>query len=164
MIVRATLVGALLIFSQLSAEAAPTCDQFKAAITAGATHYNAPTPQFQVDHTNTFDTGTQFWTIKMFSDARGALSCSQGVVERFAADAISGEMIPSAHLVMLMGIGLYGYGLDWRSALELRDHLLHVAEETGLNAVESPIDGSRASFAISVAGVPSFEIETGRSR
>jgi hypothetical protein len=58
---------------------------------------------------------------------------------------------------MMMGIGLHGYGLEWRPA----DNLVRAANASDPQTAEIPIDDeSKASLVISLAGVPSFQIDS----
>jgi hypothetical protein len=69
-------------------------------------------------------------------------------------------MTSSLHLLAMMGIGLHGYGLEWRPALHLRDNLMHSAKASDPQTAEILVDDdSRASLVISFAGVPSFQID-----
>jgi hypothetical protein len=140
---------------------APTCEQFKATIIEGAAKYNAPAPVFRLEHVNSADADIQYWTITSFNDVRAMISCWHGSVGTFAADANDSEGMSSVHLSALIGIGLYGYGVEWRQALDLRDKLLRAAKASDLQTARLAIDGvGEASLVISIAGVPSFQIDT----
>jgi hypothetical protein len=96
----------------------------------------------------------------MFSDVRAMMSCWHGCVKTFAADANNSEGMSSLHLSTLMGIGLYSDVLEWSEAIALRDQLMREAtNKDDPQIVERTIDGAKASLIISVAGVPSFQID-----
>jgi hypothetical protein len=101
---------------------------------------------------------TSFWTIITFGDVRAAMSCWHGSVETFMADANDSEIRSSLHLLVLMAIGLHGWGMEWRPALEMRDQLVRMA--TDAQTASLHVEGGEASLVISIAGVPSFEIDT----
>lgn len=144
-----------------SLHAAPTCEQFKAAIVEGAAQYDAPAPEFRLQHVNSADANVTYWTIVTFGDVRAMMSCWHGRVGTFAADAIDHEMASSLDLLVMMGIGLHGYGLEWRPALYLRDNLVRAANASDPQTAEIPVDDeSKASLVISFVGVPSFQIDT----
>jgi hypothetical protein len=88
------------------------------------------------------------------------MSCWHGSVGTFAADASDSEGMSSVHLSLLMGIGLYSYGLEWREALGLRDQLMREARASEPQIARLPVEGGEASLIISFAGVPSFQIDT----
>jgi hypothetical protein len=153
-----TVLGALSGAGSL--HAAPGCDQFKAAIVEGAAKYNAPVPKFRLEHVNSADAGIQYWTIATFNDVRAMISCWHGSVGTFAADANDSEGMSSVHLSLLMGIGLYSYGLEWREAIGLRDQLMRAARASDPQIARLPVEGGEVSLIISFAGVPSFQIDT----
>jgi hypothetical protein len=64
------------------------------------------------------------------------------------------------HVLLLMAIGLHGYGIEWRSALTLRDQLVRMANASDAQTASLHVEGGEASLVISIAGVPSFQIDT----
>jgi hypothetical protein len=154
------IVTAMLIVSPISVKAA-TCEQFKAGIVEGAAQYHMPAPKLRLETVNSADPDIQYWTITTFGDVRAMMSCWHGSVGSFLADANDSEITSSLHLLLLMGIGLHGYGMEWRPALDLRDQLVRAAKASDSQTAKLPIDGGgEASLVISFAGVPSFQIDT----
>jgi hypothetical protein len=143
----------------VSAQAA-TCEQLKAGIIEGATMYKTPAPTFRLSHVGAAVPDREMWDIEMFDDARAMMMCRHGSVEAFLADANNGEIKSSLHLMLLMAMGLHGYGLDWRPALLLRDKIISTTKASGSLTAELPFEGGKASFVISIAGVPSFQIDS----
>jgi hypothetical protein len=154
--IRKLIIAAILLMSPITARAAVSCDQFKAAISEGAAAYKMPTPKFDLART---DGNIQYFSITIFDDARALLSCWYGLVGTFAVDANSTEPVSILHTMLLAGIGLHGYGLDWRQALKTRDQLVETAKASDRQMSEVHVDGGKVSLVISVAGVPSFQID-----
>ena len=160
-VVAAVVLG--LITGAGGVHAAPGCDDFKAALIDGATVYQIPTPTFQLTHVNEPDSDVTHWTIVTFNEIRAKMVCWHGSVSTFAVDANNSKMTSSLHLLLLTGIGLHAYGLEWGPALKLRDDLVRAAKASDPHTANIRIQGgSNASFIISVAGVPSFQIDTER--
>jgi hypothetical protein len=154
---RAALVGAgtaLLALAPMAARAA-TCDQFKAAITEAAAMYHAPVPKFEVWES---PRGVQYLGVVIFDDARSRMSCWHGEVGSFIADTTGTEPMAVMHANLLAGIGLHAFGLAWPQALGTREQLVESAKASGTAEVQ--FEGGKASLVITVAGTPSFEIET----
>lgn len=144
-------------------QAAPSCEQFKAAIVEGAKLYQSPAPQFQLTRVIDVDADTTFWSIAAFDDVRSMMECRHGQVGTFAADANDSETTSSLHLALMMSMGLHGYGLEWPPALHLRDKLIRAAKASESRTAELPVDDtSQASLVISIVGVPSFQIDGGK--
>jgi hypothetical protein len=157
------IVAATLLVSPMAVSAAPTCDQFKSAITEGAAQYQAAPPNFRLEHVNSVNPDNQFISIAMFDDARPAFFlCSHGEVEAFAADAKNNGPLSVLHTMLLAGMALHGYGLEWRQALETRDRLVSLAKASDRQMSEIHIGGGKVSLVISMAGLPSFRIDTER--
>jgi hypothetical protein len=154
------VAAAMLTLSPISVQAGATCEQFKAAIVEGAAQYQAPAPKFQLDGVNSADADISYWTITTFGDVRAAMSCSHGSVSFFLADANDSEIRSSLHLLVLMAIGLHGWGMEWRPALEMRDQLVRMANASDAQTASLHVEGGEASLVISIAGVPSFQIDT----
>jgi hypothetical protein len=154
------IVSAILGLSPTAVEAAATCDQFKAAMIEGAAQYHEPPPQFRLAHVNSADPNIQYFAIAMFDDARAMLSCWYGEVGTFAVDANNTEPTSVLHTMLLAGMGLHGYGLEWRQALEVRDQLVSLAKASDRQMSEVHVEGGKVSLVISVAGVPSFQIDS----
>jgi hypothetical protein len=153
------LAAAALVLSPVAVQAA-TCEQFAARIVEGAAMYQVPAPQFQLDDVNSADANIRYWSITMFDDARAVVSCWHGSVHSFLADANGNDIKSSIHLMLLMAMGLHGYGLEWRPALELRDQLVRAAKASDPHVARLPVEGGEASLIVSIAGVPSFQIDT----
>jgi hypothetical protein len=86
--------------------------------------------------------------------------CWHGSVRTFAADAnTGGEGMTSVHLSAMMGIGLYAYALDWREAVEMRNELMRAAKASDTHQARAMAEDGEASLIISVAGLPSFQID-----
>jgi len=152
------VAAAVLAVWPMSVQAAATCEQFKDAMIKGATQYKAPAPKFRLDRNNSADPGERYFTISMFRDVRAAVSCSQGSVRFFLADANDREKM--SHLMLMMAIGLHGYGIELRPALELRDQLVRMAKESDAQSGKLSFEGGEASLTINIVGVPSFQIDT----
>ena len=86
------------------------------------------------------------------------ISCWHGLIGSFLADADDSELMTTVHFVILMGIALHAYGMEWRPALKLRDQLVRAAKASETHVARLPVNGGEASLIISVVGVPSFEI------
>jgi hypothetical protein len=151
-------LGIILTIGTGGADAAPGCDDFKAALSEGAAKYQIPNPTFELAQDNKADSDITVWNIATFKELPTMMICSHGSVSTFAVYANDSDFTSSLHL---SGIVLHGYGLEWREALELRDELVRAAK-TRLTANIRMQDGSDASFIISVAGVPSFQIDAER--
>ena len=152
------VAAAVLAVLPMSVHAAATCEQFKDAMIKGATQYQAPAPKFRLDRKNSADPGERNFTISMFRDVRAAMSCSHGSVRFFLADANDREKM--SHLMLMMAIALHGYGIELRPALELRDQLVRMANESDAQSGKLSFEGGEASLTINIVGVPSFQIDT----
>src|SRR6202012_172237 len=93
----AIIVVLLLNFATCGAQAAPSCDQFKAAIIEGATLNRMPAPTFTLAPVNEPDSGLTYWTIASFADVRTMMLCERGIVQVFAVDAKDAEAKSSLH-------------------------------------------------------------------
>ena len=151
---RILVIGAMLAVSPMAARAAATCDDFKAAMIEDAAQHQAPPPTFRLEHVNSADANNQFFSNTMFDDARAAMSCWHGEVETFAADANSAEPMSVLHTMLLAGIGLHGYGLEWRQALQVRDQLVSLAKASDRQVSEVHVAGGKVSLVISIVGPP----------
>jgi hypothetical protein len=163
-IFRNLIAGAILALLPMAARAAVKCDNFKAAMSVGAAKYRAPPPKFQPEQLNSADANIQYFTISMFDDARAMMSCRDGEVDTFAADASANKQKSIRHTMLLAAMGLYGYGLEWRPALKMRDQLFRLANASNKQAAKVNLAGGEASLIINAAGAPSFRIDTERSR
>ena len=94
----------------------------------------------------------------MVGDVRAEISCSHGSVRFFLADGKDREQM--SDLMPIMAVGLHAYGIDWRQALELRDQLVRMVKASDAQSAKLGFAGGEASLVISIAGVPSFEIDT----
>jgi hypothetical protein len=159
-IIREPIIVAILALSPMAASAAVNCDRFKVAISEGAAQYQVPAPKFRLEEVNSADANNQFFSILMFDDARAMFLCSHDEVETFAVEAKSAASISVVHAMLLAGMGFHGYGLEWRQALIMRDRLVSLAKSSEAQMSGVRIEGGKASLGISVAGVPSFQIET----
>jgi hypothetical protein len=146
-------------------------NQFFSITMFGAAKYKAPPPTFRLEHVNSADANNQFFSITMFEDARAAMSCWHGEVETFAADGNSTEPMSILHTMLLAGIGLHSYGLEWRQAFQVRDQLVSLAKASDRQASEVHVAGAKVSLVISIVGspregtpvgVPTFQIDTDR--
>lgn len=162
--IRNMIAGAILALSPMALRAAASCDQFKAAMVEGAAKYRAPRPKFQLEQLNSADAKIQYFTISMFDDAGAMMSCRNGEVDTFSADAGSNDQTSILHTTLLAAMGLHGYGLDWRPALKMRDQLFRLANASDRQAAKVRLAGGEASLIIGAAGAPSFRIDTERPR
>jgi hypothetical protein len=96
----------------------------------------------------------------MFDDVRAMVSCWSGDVGYFMANADTTEPTSIRHTILLAGIGLHGYGLEWEPALELRDQLVSLAKASDTQTAEVHVEGGKVSLVISIVGAPSFEINS----
>jgi hypothetical protein len=87
------------------------------------------------------------------------VSCWRGSVDTFAADAKDSRPTSSVHLTLLMAMALHGYGLEWRQALLMRDKPVSTAEASNPHMAKIPLGARKASLIVSIAGVPSFQID-----
>jgi hypothetical protein len=158
-----TIIAAMVILSPISAHAAPTCEQFKAAFIAGAAEYKVPTPNIQPDNIHHLSHhGEQYWNITTFGDVSTVLSCRWNSFDTFWANAINGEEITSTHHSLLMAIGLHSYGMEWPAVLQVRDQLVRTAKASDPHAAYIPINDGKALFVINIKGAPIFHIENDR--
>ena len=162
MIVRTLTVvaAAMLALSPISAQAA-SCEQLKAAIIEGAAMDQTPTPTFKSDEhlhdLQTDDAGVQYLEITAFDNVDAVMGCWQGSVRTFGAMADDGETMPSVHMMLVMGWGLHGYGLEWKPALELRDRLVKMAQADDRHTAKLPVNGGKVSLVVS--GSVTFQID-----
>jgi hypothetical protein len=152
------LVGAAMLAVSPMAARAATCDQFKAAMAEGAAMYHAPAPKFEVGGPSPPE--VQFLQITIFDDAHSVMSCWHGEVGSFIASTDNSEPKSVLHTGLLAGMGLHAFGMAWPEALETRDHLVGLAKVSVRNRAEVSFDGGKVDLVISLAGVPSYEIET----
>jgi hypothetical protein len=75
------------------------------------------------------------------------------------ADANDDSGMASLHLSTLMEIVLYGYGMEWKEAIGMRDNLLRVAKAADPQMSKLTVDDGEASLIISFAAIPSFQID-----
>jgi hypothetical protein len=141
----------------ISAHAAPACEQFKAVIMEGTNIYKLRPATFRVEKGG----NSEAWHVTgIFPDVRAAILCRNGQVRSYMADADDDKPASALHVQILATLGLQGYQMDMRSALALRDQLVSEAKEAEPHTAKRAINGGTASFVISFAGVPSFQIET----
>jgi hypothetical protein len=65
--IQTLVIGAMLVLSPVAAQAAATCDEFKAAMIEDAKHHEVPPPTFRLEHVNEADANIQYFRI---SDTR----------------------------------------------------------------------------------------------
>jgi len=153
------LVGAAMALSPMAARAAATCDRFKAAMIEGAAMYQAPTPKFEVRVPSRRD--VRYFRILIFDDAQARMSCSEGEVGSFIADADSTEPRSRLHAGLLAGMGLHAaYGVSWGLALEMRDQLVDLAKASDAQMAVVHFEGGKVSLVISASGMPSYKFDT----
>jgi hypothetical protein len=98
----------------------------------------------------------------VFDDVRTMMSRWHGEVETFTASAKSIQKMTVLHTILLAGAALHGIALEWRDALEMRDQLVSLTKASDRQTSETQIDGAKVSLAISIAGMPNFQIEAER--
>jgi hypothetical protein len=152
-------VAALLALAPLPLRAAPSCDEFSARFIEGAAYYKSE-PQFKLDHAGLDDTG--YWTITTFSNVRSMMICWHGLVRTFAVDANDDSISASTNVKALTTVGFYANGLDWQGSVAMRDAIVRAAKSTEAQIARLPVDAGSASYVVSIAGVPSFEIDNAR--
>ncbi len=153
------IIAAILLMYPVTVGAAVSCDHLKTAFIEGSAQLDVPPPQFRLEKANSADAKHQFFSVTMFDDARAMISCSNGMVETFSADANSGERKSFNHTMSLAGLALHGFGLELGQARETRDQLVSLAKASDRQMSEVHIEGGKVSLVISVAGVPSFQID-----
>jgi hypothetical protein len=136
---------------------ADTCGQLVARVIEGAAYYKMTSPKFEP--TNRGGAEGRYWSISIFDDVRAMFICYHGYVGTFAADANDDSGMASLHVHTLIGIGLYGCGMEWHEAILMRDNLVRTAKAAESHIAELPIDDGKASLIISAAGIPSFQID-----
>ena len=151
-----TLLGLVALCQQAHAS---RCAEFVVRFNEGATFYQLPSPQFELEQASSADADVTYWKITMFDDVRAMMSCWHGWVHTFMADANDSKGMSSVHALTLMSIGLYSHGLEWPKAIELRNSLIREASEAEPQIAKRIIDDVEASLIISFAGLPSFQIE-----
>jgi hypothetical protein len=117
---------------------ADTCGQLVARVIEGAAYYKMTSPKFEP--TNRGGAEGRYWSISIFDDVRAMFICDH-------------------HVHTLIGIGLYGCGMEWHEAILMRDNLVRTAKAAESHIAELPIDDGKASLIISAAGIPSFQID-----
>jgi hypothetical protein len=145
-IVRNLIIAAILLMSPVAVRAAVSCNQLKSAFVEGSARYDVPAPQFRLEHVNSADANSQFFRITMFDDARAMISCSNGMVEKFAADANSDARKSINHTMLLAGLALHGFGLELRQALETRDQLVSLAKASDRQMSRSMLRAVRSRW------------------
>jgi hypothetical protein len=153
------VVVALLALAPSALRAAPSCDEFSARFIEGAAYYKSE-PQFRFDHAGLDETG--YWTITTFNDVRSIMICSHGLVKVFAVDASDDSISAATNVKSLTTVGFYANGLDWQGAVTMRDAIVRAAKSTEAQIARLPVDAGSASYVVSIAGVPSFQIDNAR--
>jgi hypothetical protein len=116
-------VGLIPIASPASAARAPvTCEQFIASMNEGGKDYNAPPVAVVGDPLEYGEFKDS--KLAMFPDVYTGLSCRKGHLDTFEVMPENRETIASLHAGLTMGMALHAFGLDWKSALEMRDAIV----------------------------------------
>src|SRR5260221_12747947 len=92
---KAVAAAAMLTSSSISAQAAATCEQFKAGVVEGAAEHQMRAPKFRLVGNNSADPDITYWTITTFDNVRAAIIWSHGSVEAFIAVANDSELSSS---------------------------------------------------------------------
>ena len=150
----------LALLAVASPASAATCEQFAARFVEAGAYYKVPV-QFEPEGVNPHDPDRQYFKITTFGDVRSVMICSHGWVNNFAVDANNGgEGMSNDHVAALTAVGLYGDGMTWREATDMRDQLMREAKAADLRIAERTVDDVvRISMIISGAGGASFVIE-----
>lgn len=142
--------------SPSKAERVPvTCDQFVASINEGGKKYDAPplTIGKALEYGDFKDS-----KLKMFPSVYIGLSCLNGHLDSFEVMPDTREAMAAVRAGLTMGIALHAFGLDWKTALTMRDEM--VREMSSAGSAETTVDGgAKVRLYRGVTGVPVFQIE-----
>lgn len=136
-----------------------TCDQFKIGLTEALAQYKSGVPRYE------FFGGTDSlkgWLVRgIFEDVNPRMMCKDGHFMDFIVDANSADDVRATfHVGLFAGMALHAFGLEWAEALSVRDKLAHSRRPATITKL--PVGEGVASMAISIAGIPDFELNVTR--
>ena len=147
----------LFSFFFASASAAPTCDAFRGAMIDGAEQYGMTRLSFRMTGSKSSDQSETYWSVASFDDVHTVMICRHGTIRAFSINTHVG-IVSSTHLLLLTGLSLHAFGMNWVDARSLRDDMVSVAIRSDRGIAGATLDGGMASFVISAAGPRVFEI------
>ena len=92
----------------------------------------------------------------MFPDVYTGLSCLKWHLDTFEVMPENRETIAALHAGLTMGMALHAFGLDWKTALEMRDAMVRKLSKD--DRAETIIDGATIRLHHGVTGAV-FQIE-----
>jgi hypothetical protein len=150
-----TFVTTAVAASPSKAERAPvTCEQFIASINDGRKEYEAP--PLTIGGTKAYGDYKDS-QLTMFPDVYMGLSCLNGRLDTFEVMPESREMTAALHAGLTIGIAMHAFGLDWKTALNMRDEMVRQMSTEG--RAETIVDGATIRLYRGVTGLPVFQIE-----
>jgi hypothetical protein len=141
--------------SPSKAERVPvTCEQFIASITDGGKTYDAP--PLTIGEALTYGDFKDS-KLRIFPDVYIGLSCLNGHLDSFEVMPDTREAMAAVHAGLTMGIAMHAFGLDWKTALTMRDEMVRSMSTDG--SAETTVEGATIRLNRGVTGVPVFQIE-----
>jgi hypothetical protein len=132
-----------------------TCEQFIASMNEGGKNYDAP-PVAIIGEPLAYADLKDF-KLRMFPEVYIGLSCLNGHLDTFEVMPDNREMMTSLHAGVTMGIAMHAFGLDWKTALEMRDAMVRKMSKD--DRAETIIDGATIRLYHGVTGIPVSQIE-----
>jgi hypothetical protein len=142
--------------SPSKAERAPvTCEQFIASINDGGKNYDAP--PLTIGKTLAYGDFKDS-QLTMFPDVYMGLSCLNGHLDTFEVMPETREVMAAVRAGLTMGIAMHAFGLDWKTALNMRDEMVREMSTEG--RAETIVEGG-ATIRLhrGMTGIPVFQIE-----
>ena len=152
--VLATIVIAITVSPSKADRAPVTCEQFIASLIDGGKNYEAP----PLTTGKTLVYGDfKDRNITMFPEVYMGLSCRKARLDTFEVMPENGEEMATIHAGVTMGIALHAFGLDWKTALNIRDKMVREVLDGGRS--ELIVEGATVRLYRGATGVPVFQIE-----
>jgi hypothetical protein len=148
-------VGLLASGHAYAARVPVTCEQFIASMNEGGKNYDAPPVAIIGEPLAYADLKDS--KLRMFPEVYIGLSCLNGHLDTFEVMPDNREMMTSVHAGVTMGIAMHAFGLDWKTALEMRDAMVRKMSKD--DRAETIIDGATIRLYHGVTGIPVFQIE-----
>jgi hypothetical protein len=133
-----------------------TCEQFISSMNDSPKGYEAPFVAV-IGEPLTYGQGFKDSKLMMFPEVNMGLSCLNGHLDSFTVMPDNREMMTSLHAVYTMGIALHALGLDWKTALTMRDAM--ILKMSTDDRVETVVDGPTIRLYHGITGITVFEIE-----
>jgi hypothetical protein len=155
-IVLGVLVVAITASPSKAAERAPvTCEQFIASVNDGGKNYDAP--PLPIEKTLAYGDFKDS-QLKMFPDVYMGLSCLNGHLDTFEVMPETREAMAAIRAGLTMAIAMHAFGLDWKTALNMRDEMVReMSTESG--RAETNVEGATIRLHRGITGIPVFQIE-----